>query len=786
MTGQFGKLNSNEDTKRLTEKSKEGIISYPVSSSEATLNVNMDDAQSPDSGDEIEDILPSFEMHNYMFNRTIYDTENIASLSHPPTYDELLSNNARNLHSVHLENTNDIHETLESFMNETNDQETLGPPPPLSTDPNNFVDPTANPNLLLLNNLDKVQKIDLPISIQIVLTKSLPKLGLKAERENPLRHYRPGEIVCGYALIRNNSNEPIPFEMELLSLEGDITIPNPHNPEETIKKKFLKTYDLSACFHYGCIDLQSQGVDENKLKDDLDHTVIGFDNDRIIKPNVVHKKMFSFKLPRYLLDTSCFDQLPSHLMLPPSIGLNREACSGLARLIKVNPLLGYGRLDRYGSPIKAVDYAVEGQSVSYSINVQFIGRKLDFYRKFYTHETRHEYDFISLKSIDYHFRVETSNCQDAPMVNNDYGEVSSAQQLKNIERSIADKLNEILKRQNLKSIGITDPRSQDEIIFSSLPPSKKSTPVQSAELIPTLSDTKTSITDDSGFTTRKTVSFTKDIFSKVEGDLTISMTMHRNARLKSMKPKQFYVKKNSSSNLKHLMNASETRLTPIFSGSSLSSLPLKAISSVRSSDSIRSLNSDKERLFVHLSFQGPHSKRGQSKVNLPSSITIAPSLKVFNIQSPFPIPLTFDSKLIFNRGLEKENVENLKKKFSFYYQQLLDVVKELDLGLARSIYNNVNGLSRMQVDQYTVKKFFEPINIDLNNQWKLNSNTNTYECEFQVPLNLDAKNMDKLSTLTLPPSFQLCYLGRLYAVETDVMVKKAKGKVSMQFPITVV
>jgi hypothetical protein len=90
------------------------------------------------------------------------------------------------------------------------------------------------------------------------------------------------------------------------------------------------------------------------------------------------------------------------------------------------------------------------------------------------------------------------------------------------------------------------------------------------------------------------------------------------------------------------------------------------------------------------------------------------------------------------------------------------------------------------VDQYTVKKFFEPINIDLNNQWKLNSNTNTYECEFQVPLNLDAKNMDKLSTLTLPPSFQLCYLGRLYAVETDVMVKKAKGKVSMQFPITVV
>lgn len=197
-----------------------------------TSKLNMEQqVHEAESDGEIEDVLPSFEMHNYMFNRTIYDTENIASLSHPPTYDELLSNNVKNLHNVHLENSSDIHETLEEFMNETNDQETLGPPPPLSMDTNNFVDPTKNPNLLLLNNLDKVQKIDLPLSIQIVLTKTLPKVGVKAERENPLRQYRPGEIVCGYALIKNKSNEPIPFEMELLSLEGEVTFPNPLTPQ---------------------------------------------------------------------------------------------------------------------------------------------------------------------------------------------------------------------------------------------------------------------------------------------------------------------------------------------------------------------------------------------------------------------------------------------------------------------------------------------------------------------------------------------------------------------------
>lgn len=520
-----------------------------------------------------------------------------------------------------------------------------------------------------------------------------------------------------------------------------------------MKKKFLKTYDLSACFHYGCIDLESQGVDENTLKDDVDGTVIGFDHNRIIRPDTVHKKMFSFKLPRYLLDISCFDQLPSHLVLPPSIGLNREACAGMARFIQVNPLLGYGRLDRYGSPIKAIDYAQDGQSISYSINVQFIGRKLEFYKKFYTHETKHEYDFISLKSTDYHFRVETSNNQEIHAIETDYGEASTTEQLKSIEKNIADKLNEILERKNLKSIGVTDARNQDEIIFSSLPSSKKSTPVHSSELIPTLSDTKSSVTDDIGFTSKKTVPLTKDLFSKVDGELSISISMHRNARLKSIRPKQFYVKRSSSSTLMSLSGSSENPLLSSFSNSSLSSMNMRPLSSVKSTDSVRTIGAENESLYVNLSFKGSNSnsKRGLSKSSLPSSITITPNLKVFNIQSTFPIPFTIDNKFIFNKGLEKENVENLRRKFSFYYQQLLDVVKELDTGLARSIYNNVNGLSRLQVDQQTVKKLFEPFTIDLTNQWRLNPNTNVYECEFQVPLSFDSKNTDKISTMTLPP-----------------------------------
>ncbi|KGK34475.1 hypothetical protein JL09_g6376, partial [Pichia kudriavzevii] len=143
-------------------------------------------------------------------------------------------------------------------------------------DQNNFVDPTKNPNLLLLNNLDKFQKLDVPLDIQIVLTKSIPKIGSpKPERENPLRQYRPGEVVCGYIIIENKTKEPIPFEMLLVSLEGNMTITNPAKPHELIRKKFLKTYDLSACFHYGCIDLASQNVSENTFIDEFDQTYLG-------------------------------------------------------------------------------------------------------------------------------------------------------------------------------------------------------------------------------------------------------------------------------------------------------------------------------------------------------------------------------------------------------------------------------------------------------------------------------------------------------------------------------
>lgn len=715
------------------------------------------------SADEVslEDVLPSFEMHNYMFNRTIYDTEDINNLAQPPNYEDVSS----------------LHDYNE-LVNQT--------------DPNQFVDPTKNPNALLLNYLDKFQKIDLPIGIQIILTKQVPKVGFNPERENPLRQYVPGDVVCGYVTIENKLKESIPFEMLLVSLEGETTIPNPSNPSTLIKKKFLKTYDLSACFHYGCIDLVSQGVNEQHRLDENDETMIGFTDNRTIYSDTKHKKIFAFKLPHYLLDNTCSEQLPNHLKLPPSFGVNNDAFNGLGKLIKVNQFHGYGRLDRYGSPIKTLDNATDGQSVSYSINVQFIGRKLEFYKKFYNQETKHEYDFISLKNVEYHFRVDTSNV--ITQLSNplsDHGEISTSKQLKIIENLVTDKLNENLERKNLNNIGISDSREQDSIIFASnLSNSKKSSQLSSSnlssELIPVLSDSKTSLMDDHGFSRFQKFNFVKDFFSKIEGNLTLRLTMNKNAQLKALNPKKLKlagkVATTSSDNETGLKTVSSvTSIASMHSNPTTSMQSPPLLSSFRSVDSVMTINSDNECIYVYMSFT-PKNKNSA----LPPSVTIAPHLKLYNIQSPFPLPITFDNNFIFNAGLEEDNLSNMRRKYNFYYQQLCASLNDLNIGLPRSLYNKVNSLGRAYSSDSTIKKLFEPQTIDLHNQWKFNQSTNVYECEFQVPLILDSKNMEKISSLCVPPSFQQCHLCRLYTVEIEANMKKSKTRnQTMSFPITV-
>ncbi|GME70381.1 unnamed protein product [Ambrosiozyma monospora] len=113
-----------------------------------------------------------------------------------------------------------------------------------------------DPNKLVLNNLDSLQKLNFPITLIIVLTKHQTIRNTPSTRESPLKVYSPGDTVTCYILRENL----IPFEMFLVSLEGTVTINNitlkdfrSTDPANIFKKTFLNMYDIAACNHFGRI-----------------------------------------------------------------------------------------------------------------------------------------------------------------------------------------------------------------------------------------------------------------------------------------------------------------------------------------------------------------------------------------------------------------------------------------------------------------------------------------------------------------------------------------------------
>lgn len=85
---------------------------------------------------EFSDLLPSFEMHNFMFNRTLTDDL-------PPAYQESIT---------------------DTVGSSTQYSESVP-----------FSEPALNPANFVLNNLHKLQKINLPFDVRVTLTEKLPQ-----------------------------------------------------------------------------------------------------------------------------------------------------------------------------------------------------------------------------------------------------------------------------------------------------------------------------------------------------------------------------------------------------------------------------------------------------------------------------------------------------------------------------------------------------------------------------------------------------------------------------------
>ncbi|GME81624.1 unnamed protein product [Ambrosiozyma monospora] len=465
----------------------------------------------------LEDFLPSFEMHNYMFNRTLLDTEYIRD-DHPPTYEE------------------------QAFQ-QSSAADAMVPPDQASPE-SRYVDPTINPDMLVLNNLDSMQTLNLPIKLTIVLTKKLPLRNVQSERETPLKVYKPGDIVTGYTLIENLSKDQIPYEMFLVSLEGTTTTFNPTGANKLTRKSFLKMYDLCACHHYGYIDV---GPTADRYGEVCPETgaKYGLCDDKILKPGERYKKFFMFKLPSTLLDTACEHQSPEHLDLPSSFGVDIESFKGESAEIEIDKNFGYGHLGIIGTPVKTNDLASYGQSISYSINARMIGRQLDFYKQFYKNNTDHNFDFIFIQEIQHFFRVSTAgekynnNIESAWFFKSHF---SSDEQIEQLEKLCADITEKLRLKRDLIVVGVTDPSEQQAIMENSGNEEKKINQLESVKhqekVIHNARLNRNRCEDKNVVKNVTAATLTKGLFNKTEsGVLDITLSTNKKNSIESIVPK---------------------------------------------------------------------------------------------------------------------------------------------------------------------------------------------------------------------------------------------------------
>lgn len=339
------------------------------------------------------DVLPSFQMFQSILKRD--DSQFNENLTvNPPIYGDTSNSSPTppdglSPSSSHQENTLDsqLRETTRNLSDVDFEEEYLFQdeddiPHNEQAHNHNVSVTTDHYGASPLDNIDRLPKAPhSPLDIQIFVTKKVPQPNFSNELETRLKEYTSGDLVNGYIIITNTSDKPVDFGLFTVSLEGTIkateknlnlTILDAHKYKKILMKKFLKMYDLNASYGYVHIP-NSAGIEyEAFTKDISDGSQIGLPNDRVLMPQCKYKKFFTFKFPNELLDNSCMNGVISHILPPPSMGIDKTCFYNRGETIQMNKSLGYGFLNVRGTPLLTKDYSFEDVSVSYTIEAKMI------------------------------------------------------------------------------------------------------------------------------------------------------------------------------------------------------------------------------------------------------------------------------------------------------------------------------------------------------------------------------------------------------------------------------
>lgn len=205
----------------------------------------------------------------------------------------------------------------------------------------------------ILDNLHKLKRISDSeytdaVSVKVHFTSGAGQVGRPPKPLDKLNlEYKQGDMVCGYVLVENTSDAPVPFDMLYVVLEGQYVCVNVADDmkETEIRKKFLEMYDFGQ---------QSSHVDP------FDNSCLSLE--KTLEPKVQYKRFFTFKVPSKLLDSTCSHSLQSHVGLPSSLGLTKqEKKYNLKNFLEAKKT-------------KVRDFSFINVSISYGVRVSIVGK----------------------------------------------------------------------------------------------------------------------------------------------------------------------------------------------------------------------------------------------------------------------------------------------------------------------------------------------------------------------------------------------------------------------------
>lgn len=192
------------------------------------------------------------------------------------------------------------------------------------------------------------------IEIKITLIKEPVEPNKPTQKQTLIREFSSGELINGFVTVCNRGSKSIKFEGFYVSLEGMANVKNSET-EKSTTMRFLNTHDLSAIWSYSQVELASGMNYDATILDETDNSRLGLPNSKILKPKVKYKKYFCFKVPKEILDTNCKHQIPNHISLPPSFGVDDDKRDN--EFIEINNLTGFGHTGLIGSALMTADLA---------------------------------------------------------------------------------------------------------------------------------------------------------------------------------------------------------------------------------------------------------------------------------------------------------------------------------------------------------------------------------------------------------------------------------------------